>query len=184
LHCRNPNVTIGKINSELFNAVGNTNFSKDGAFPFLLRRNEVTGISSNSKTPIFSVAISLKGNTAISTKDLFYLSDSITKNIAYTEASIPLKLELNNLLIAVESSDKEELLVYPNPSENNFVAVNTTDANMPIEIFDLHGRLLMNYIVTPNSKSVLSEHLFKESGVYLLRSRVKGQTSIMKLVKL
>jgi hypothetical protein len=184
LHYRNPNVTIGKINSELFNAVGNTNFSGDGAFPFLLRRIGVTGISSNSKTPIFSVAISLKGNTAISAKDLFYLSDSITKNIAYANASIPLKLELNNLLIAVESSDKGELVVYPNPSESNFVVVNTTDMNMPIEIFDLHGRIIANQVLSANSKSVLSEQLFKESGVFLLRSRVKGQTSIMKLVKL
>lgn len=184
LHCRNPNVTIENISSELFNAIGNANFSWAGAFPFLLRRSEVAGISSSSKMPIFSVTVNSRSIKAISAKDLFYLSDSITKNIAYANASIPLKLELNNLLIAVEGSDKGELVVYPNPSESNFVVVNTTDMNMPIEIFDLHGRLIANQVLSANSKSVLSEQLFKESGVFLLRSRVKGQTSIMKLVKL
>ena len=81
----------------------------------------------------------------------------------------------------IEISSFESILVYPNPTTDNWVISSGNDVIENVEIFDLNGKLV--YSVRPASNSININALNFSEGVYVSRLTSSTETRFVKLVK-
>ena len=81
----------------------------------------------------------------------------------------------------IEVSSFESILVYPNPTTDNWVISSGNDVLEYVEIFDLNGKLV--YSEKPTSNNININALNFSEGVYVSRLTSSTETRFVKLVK-
>ena len=81
----------------------------------------------------------------------------------------------------LSNSDNEilDMMVYPNPVDGNYVTIVTpVQGSKEIQVFTVTGRKVMDTVINGNTLDVSSFN----SGFYMLKVTVDGQSKISKLV--
>ena len=81
----------------------------------------------------------------------------------------------------LSNSDNEilDMMVYPNPVDGNYVTIVTpVQGSKEIQVFTVTGRKVMDTVINGNTLDVSSFN----SGFYMLKVTVDGQSKVSKLV--
>ena len=82
---------------------------------------------------------------------------------------------------ALSTSDNEilDMMIYPNPVDGNYVTIVTpVQGSKEIQVFTVTGRKVMDTVINGNTLDVSSFN----SGFYILKVTVDGQSKVSKLV--
>ncbi len=81
--------------------------------------------------------------------------------------------------MSVNDSQILDVMIYPNPVEDNYVTITSPVNGLKnIEVFDINGRRVMDTTINNNTLDVSSIN----SGFYMIKVTIDGQTKISKLV--
>ncbi len=146
-----------------------------------------TGKSSNSK----KLTVSLAGG------ELYYVTlNEKTIITSSSEVELELTQALNKLSVKTNKdcqgvynemiSFNSEPLVYPNPIKDNTINVNSVDFydnEIPVQIFDLTGKLLLSKTFRPTTMQLNIDVSNMPDGIYLLKIVSKGKLFNYKIIK-
>jgi hypothetical protein len=82
---------------------------------------------------------------------------------------------------ALSTSDNEilDMMVYPNPVDGNYVTIlSPVQGSKEIQVFTVTGRKVMDTVINGNTLDVSSFN----SGFYMLKVTINGQSKVSKLV--
>ena len=81
--------------------------------------------------------------------------------------------------MSVNDSQILDVMIYPNPVEDNYVTITSPVNGLKnIEVFDINGRVVMDTVINNDTLDVSSIN----SGFYMIKVTIDGQTKISKLV--
>ena len=81
--------------------------------------------------------------------------------------------------LSTNDSQILDMRIYPNPVDGNFVTIlSPVNGIKDIQIFDLNGRVVIDTTINNNTLDVSSIN----SGFYMIKVTIDGQTKISKLV--
>ncbi len=73
------------------------------------------------------------------------------------------------------------LSIYPNPFENKFTIKNTDNLKLSYEIFSINGKLINADVISELQNEINLSDL--EEGIYFIKLRLNGKSSVKKIVK-
>ncbi|MCH3924374.1 MAG: DUF2436 domain-containing protein [Bacteroidales bacterium] len=83
-----------------------------------------------------------------------------------------------NASVGIKNIQKENISLYPNPTNNQFTITNAINSNL--KIVDMVGRVVFNDIVKSNNQTISVKNLNK--GIYVVEINNKGKISNQKLI--
>lgn len=85
------------------------------------------------------------------------------------------------LITSINISKNRSFNSYPNPFKTEAILVNSSFDNVPIEVFDINGRVVESFTVEATQKKVFGTNL--KPGVYFVRFLINEKTRIERIVK-
>ncbi|MCF8464807.1 MAG: T9SS type A sorting domain-containing protein [Flavobacteriales bacterium] len=86
-----------------------------------------------------------------------------------------------SLINAVDDKIKNEILVFPNPFQDQITIAGEWKSGSLFSIFDAAGRMVLNGILNSNNQTISTSQLSK--GVYVLEVRDEAKSHIQRLIK-
>ena len=81
--------------------------------------------------------------------------------------------------LSIDDVDTLDMIIYPNPVDGNYVTITSPVNGLKnIEVFDINGRRVMDTVISNDTLDVSSIN----SGFYMIKVTIDGQTKISKLV--
>ena len=91
----------------------------------------------------------------------------------------PISFDVSCAGLSVNDFDMSDLRIYPNPVNGDYVTIKSPLSGvMNIEVFDITGKRLINTLLDSDTLDVS----FINSGIYLVKVTVQGQSKVSKLI--
>jgi len=120
--------------------------------------------------------------TGVFTDATYYSSDGVISVQVVNDESIEngdVILTFECVALSITDSNIFEMIIYPNPSDGDFVVIQTTVNGVKhVEVFDIIGKRLINTSVSVDTLDISTLN----SGIYLVKVTIDGQSKTVKLV--
>lgn len=137
----------------------------------------------NDTNHTFSTEISIAQNNTLYMDELALvdIDNNGVKDFVWSGTSNTLAYHYNTSNLTIkENQHSPRLVIYPNPTKENFLIDADIDGYFSLGIYDMAGQLVYESPKTISKQPLNISHL--QSGIYLLEITSKGQTHIEKLL--
>ena len=86
----------------------------------------------------------------------------------------------NNEIVEFENGSVS-LNVYPNPFNDNVVLNLTGTSSMNIQLFDIHGKLILENVYSEGENTINLSNL--QNGVYFIKTMINNESRTVKITK-
>ena len=132
--------------------------------------------------PLYYMISAVKPGVACTGNGIKDMSGPYSQSLSNVIDNIPY-IDTSTNKIIIQSLNKEELILFPNPANNyiNIIYNSYDNSNFNIEIYDLPGNLLISQTVSRKNYTVNIQNL--KNGIYLIKIKNKKGVYVKKFIK-